>query len=67
MSKTNYINSISYVQKEGNSVKFKSYGNKLNNLIRKCKGEYYHKKIEKTKNNIRQTWKTINCVIGRCK
>ena len=41
---------------EGISVKFKSYRNKLNNLIRKCKREYYHKKIENTKkNNIRQT------------
>ena len=29
---------------EGNSVEFKSYRNKLNNLIRKCKREYYHKK-----------------------
>ena len=52
---------------EGNSVKFRSYRNKLNNLIRKCKREYYHNKFEKTKDNIRQTWKTINCVIGRCK
>ena len=34
---------------EGNSVKFRSYRNKLNNLIRKCKREYYHNKIEKKK------------------
>ena len=31
---------------EGN---FRSYRNKLNNLIRKCKREYYHKKFEKQK------------------
>ena len=48
-------------------VKFKTYRNKLNNLIRKSKREYYHKQFECTKNNIRQTWKTINGIIGRCK
>ena len=48
-------------------VKFKTYRNKLNNLIRKSKREYYHKQFERTKNNIRQTWKTINGIIGRCK
>ena len=52
---------------EENSVKFKSYRNKLNNLIRKCKREYFYKKFESTKNNIRQTWKTINGIIGRGK
>ena len=48
-------------------VKFKTYRNNLNNLIRKSKREYYHKQFERTKNNIRQTWKTINGIIGRCK
>ena len=53
-------------------VKFKTYRNKLNNLIRKSKREYYHKQFErakkkKKKKNIRQTWKTINDIIGRCK
>ena len=48
-------------------VKFKTYRNKLNNLILKSKREYYHKQFERTKYNIRQTWKTINGIIGRCK
>ena len=47
-------------------VKFKTYRNKLNNLIRKSKREYCHKQFERTKNNILQTWKTINGIIGRC-
>ena len=52
---------------EDHSVKFKTYRNKLNHLTRKSKREYYHKQFESTKNNIRQTWKTINGIIGRCK
>ena len=48
-------------------VKFKTYRNKLNHLIRKGKREYYHKQFECTKNNISQTWKTINGIIERCK
>ena len=52
---------------EDHSLKFKTYRNKLNHLIRKSKREYYHKQFESTKNNIRQTWKTINGIIGRCK
>jgi hypothetical protein len=54
-------------QNDDNLVKFKTYRNKLNTLIRKCKREYYHKKFESSKNNIRQTWKTINGIIGRDK
>ena len=52
---------------DDNLGKFKTYRNKLNALIRKCKREYYYKKFENTKNNIRQTWKTINGIIGRHK
>ena len=45
--------------------KFKTYRNKLHGLIRKAKRLYYFKKFEQVKNNMRQTWKTINNVIGR--
>ena len=48
-------------------VKFKTYRNKLNNLIGKSKLEYYHKQYQRTNNNIRQTWKTINGIIGQRK
>ena len=34
---------------EDHSVKFKTYRNKLNHLIRKSKREYYHKQFESTK------------------
>ena len=58
-----------YIQKpsEERLKKFKTYRNKLNNLIRKSKKEYYNKKFESVKNNLRKTWKTINCIIGRNK
>ena len=48
-------------------VNFKTYRNKLSNLIRESKLEYYQKQFERTTNNIRQTWKAINGIIGRCK
>ena len=46
-----------YVQKpsEERLNKFKTYRNKLNNLIRKSKKEYYNKKFESVKNNLRKT------------
>ena len=47
--------------------KFKTYRNKLNNLIRKSKREYYYNKFHSVRNNMQQTWKTINCIIGRGK
>ena len=36
-----------YLQSPSNerSIEFKTYRNKLNNLIRKCKREYYYKKF----------------------
>jgi hypothetical protein len=45
--------------------KFKTFRNKLHGLIRKSKRNYFFKKFEDAKNNMRQTWKTINNVIGR--
>ena len=45
--------------------KFKTYRNKLHGIIQKAKRSYYLKKFEQVKKNMRQTWKTINKVIGR--
>ena len=52
---------------EQQAVKFKTYRNKLNNLIRKSKREYFYSKFRNTRNNIKETWKTINSIIGRRK
>ncbi len=46
-------------------IKFRKYRNKLNNLIRKSKRDYYYNKFKNTQNNIKETWKTINSIIGR--
>jgi len=43
---------------------FKTYKNKLQTLIRKSKRRHYFLKFENTKNNMRETWKTINSIIG---
>ena len=45
--------------------KFKTYKNKLNTLIRKSKHSHFFQKFEFAKYNMKQTWKTINNVIGK--
>ena len=44
---------------------FKTFRNKLHGLLRKSKRLYFFKKFEQIKGNMRQTWKTINNVLGR--
>ena len=46
-------------------IKFRTYRNKLNNIIRKSKRDYFYNKFKDTRNNIKETWKTINSIIGR--
>ena len=50
---------------ETNLHKFKTYKNKLNMLIRKSKRMYLFTKFEKSKNDMKQTWKDINSIIGK--
>ena len=50
---------------DNRAIKFKTYRNKLNNLIRKSKREYFYSKFKSTRNNIKETWKTVNSIIGR--
>ena len=47
--------------------KFKTYKTKLNMLIRKSKRKHFVLKFERNKNNMKQTWSTINNVLGRGK
>jgi len=47
--------------------KFKTYRNKLHTLIRKSKRKYFFNKFERVKNDMKQTWKIINNIIGRSK
>ena len=58
-----YLNSPS---KKG-IQKFKTYKNKLNMLIRKSKRKYFFLKFERSKNNMKQTWNSINNILGRGK
>ena len=46
---------------------YKSYKNKLNHLIRLAKRNYYDDKFEKTKNDLKKTWKLIHEVINNRK
>jgi len=50
-----------------NLNKFKTFRNKLNSVIKKSKSSYFSEKFQKAKGDMRQTWKTINNVMGRGK
>ena len=56
-----------YSSSEKGLQKFKTYKNRLNMLIRKAKRKYFFLKFERSKNNMKQTWNTINSVLGRGK
>lgn len=48
-------------------LKYKTYKNKLNHLIRIAKRIYYDSKLEDAKNDLRTTWKLLNEVINKSK
>jgi hypothetical protein len=52
-----------------NSAKtnYKAYGKLLKTNIKIAKKMYYNKCLQKSKGNIKETWKTINILIGRNK
>ena len=48
-------------------VKYKTYKNKLILLLRTAKKRYYEMQLDKSKENIKQTWRILNHVINRNK
>ena len=48
-------------------TKFKEFRNKLHNLIRISKRKFYDNKFQKSRNDMKKTWKTINNILGRKK
>lgn len=44
-------------------IKYKAYKNKLMDIIRNRKKEYYDKSFENNKNNIKGTWNILNSII----
>ena len=48
-------------------LKYKTYKNKLNHLIRIAKCTYYDSKLEDAKNDLRATWKLLNEVKNKRK
>ena len=49
----------------GNLQKLKTYKNKLTVLIRKSKRMHFFTKFEKTKNNMKQTWRKLMTLLVR--
>ena len=52
---------IEFISREENS-RFK---NKITNLIRKHKKKYYRDLIKNCRNDLRKTWKVINCLLSK--
>ena len=48
-------------------LKYKTYKNKLTNLLRVAKRLYFENQIEINKTNIKQTWRILNNAIGQNK
>lgn len=46
-------------------IKYKRYKNKLIDIIRKCKKEYYNNLLENNKNDSKGTWNIINKIIRK--
>ena len=48
-----------------NFVKYKTYRNKLTELLRAAEKNYYAERLEYHRSNLHKTWQTINTVLGR--
>ena len=47
--------------------RYKLYRNKLTNLIKMARRNFYKRKFESAKNNLKLTWKVINYVVNKRK
>ena len=45
--------------------RYKSYKNKLTGILRFCEKEYYNKKLQLYRNDMKNTWKLLNGVMNR--
>lgn len=50
---------------EESETRYKKYKNKLTNIIRKSKKDYYYKILDQHKSNIQGTWKILNSIIKK--
>ena len=46
---------------------YRSYRNRLSNLVKVSKHKYYNKKFENATGNLKQTWSLMNELRGKCK
>ena len=55
----------SHVQHEIIKINLKTYNTILKNSIRSAKRKYYYERFDKSKNNIKNTWRYINEIMNR--
>lgn len=46
-------------------TKYKSYKNKLTNILRLAETQYYSEKLNSVKDDIKNTWRVLNNVINK--
>lgn len=54
-----YRDYVKYQTKD-HEIKYKKYKNKLTTILRKAEKDYYYKELNDNKNNMKDTWKTLN-------
>ena len=59
-----YKRFIKYPNKK-HETKYKLYKNKLNHIIRIAKKNYFSKRVEESKHNMKKTWEVINELIRK--
>ena len=62
-----YLNCKNTNLKTIKEAQYKTYRNIYNNLIRKAKALHWHNTLEKSKHDLKNTWKNINLILGRNK
>ena len=45
--------------------RYKTYKNKLNSIMTRCKKDYYTNLLQSHKNNIKETWKVLNGILNK--
>ena len=62
-----YLNCKNANLKATKEAQYKTYRNIYNSLIRKAKAIHWHNTLQKSKHDLKQTWKNINLILGRNK
>lgn len=61
--KIHYIETLLKIEQYSTDSKYKRYKNKLTNIMRTCKKDYYYRLLDINKSNIKGIWNVLNSII----